>query len=260
MPLDTNRVFYVFSCRDATTRWEMSDEKIIAVETSGRHGSVALGRGPDLVAERDFATRQEHARELIPTLDRLCRDQGWAPGEFDQCHVSIGPGSFTGLRVAVTFARHLALAAGVRICAVPTLDVIAENCTSMPSAPRHLAVMLDAKRRQVFAAVYERAGKGYRRIVEPRMVGPARLLADAPRPITVIGEGIDYHREAVETSGAEVAEHALWWPRAAMVHRLGWRLAQQQRFTPARDLVPFYLRRPEAEEVWEKRHGTPPGK
>src|SRR5712671_4542595 len=98
----------------------MKDEKIIAIETSSRVGSVALAEGPRLVAERTFETQTEpatadlrHGRELIPTLSALCREQGWRPSDISQCHVSIGPGSFTGLRVAVTFARTAALAGSV---------------------------------------------------------------------------------------------------------------------------------------------------
>jgi tRNA threonylcarbamoyladenosine biosynthesis protein TsaB len=234
----------------------MSEERIIAVETSGRHGSVALARGADLVVQSEFSTEKEHARDLLPMVDRLCGEQGWAAQSIGQCYLSIGPGSFTGLRVAVTFARHLALAAGAKVCAVPTLDVIAENCIATAHPPHHLAVVLNAKRGQVFAAVYEQAAEGYRRIVEPRMVEPDRLFAEAPKPIAVIGEGIEYHRQAIDASGAEVLDSALWRPWAANVHRLGWRLARAGRFTPPRELVPFYLRRPEAEELWEKRHGA----
>ena len=159
-------------------------------------------------------------------------------------------------------------------------DVIAENAAVLDSPPPHLVVVLDAKRGQVFAAVYTRLGmstpgpaaagglesataagqaasptRAYRRIVEPCLIEPARLLADAPRPLAVIGEGIEYHRPAIDASGAMVLDPSLWPPRAGNVHRVGWGLAQAGQFTPPRMLVPFYLRRPEAEELWEKRHG-----
>ncbi len=233
----------------------MTEAKAIAIETSGPHGSVALGCGGRIVVEGAFTTTREHARELIPTVDRLCREQGWTPSEVGECHVSIGPGSFTGLRVAVAFARHLALAAGTKTVAVPTLDVIAENCAVMASRPERLVVILDAKRRQVFAAVYKWGGECYRRTADPRMIEPGALLAEEPQPMAVVGEGIEYYREAVEASGAVVLDQSMWWPRASNVMRLGRRLAEQDFFTPARELEPFYVRRPEAEEVWEKRHG-----
>lgn len=246
----------------------MPEENILAVETSGRHGSVAVACGSRLLAERDFPTDREHARELLPVVDELCREQGWTAADLDHCYLSIGPGSFTGLRVAVTFARHLALATGTKICAVPTLDTIVENCATVASPPLRVAAILDAKRGQVFAAVYQKdlaatldkteAGlepPAYRRIVEPCLIEPAKLFSTTTAPIAVIGEGIDYHLPAIQASGAEILDRSLWRPRASCVHRLGRRLAQSGQFTTARMLMPFYLRRPEAEELWEKRHG-----
>jgi tRNA threonylcarbamoyladenosine biosynthesis protein TsaB len=231
----------------------MNNDIIIAIETSGRRGSVALAVGPRLLAEREFPTQVEHARELLPALDSLCKDHDCAPADIQQCYVSIGPGSFTGLRVAATFARHLALATGARLCAIPTLDVIAENCTGLRPPPPHVAALLDAKREQVFAALFCFADGAYRPLGDPQLIGPTGLLANAPRPITVIGEGITYHREAVEAAGVEIADSSLWWPRAASVYKLGWALAQKGLFTPPERLVPCYVRRPEAEELWEKR-------
>ncbi len=233
----------------------MPEERIIAVETSGRKGSIALAVGPRVIATRTFATNVEHARELLPSADSLVREQDWAPQSLTQCHLSIGPGSFTGLRVAVSFARMLATASRVRICAVPTLDVIAENCTRLASPPSRVAVVLDAKRKQVFGAIYELGSESIRCVVGPALIDPERLFASTPRPLAVMGEGVPYHREAIEAAGLESLDETLWWPQAVNVHRLGLHMARQGQFTSARDLVPNYIRRPEAEELWEKRHG-----
>lgn len=232
----------------------MPDPRIIAIETSGATGSVALARGPRLLAEQTFSTKTQHARELLPMLAGLYEQNAWRPGEVEECYLSIGPGSFTGLRVAVAFARHLSLATGARLCAVPTLDVIAANALSLSVPPERLAVILDAKRGQVFGAIFTRVRETYRRDHEARLVEPATLLIEGP-PLSVTGEGIDYHRVAVESSGAAIIDRTLWTPRAGGVHRLGWAMSRAGRFTPQHELVPFYLRRPEADEVWEKRHG-----
>jgi tRNA threonylcarbamoyladenosine biosynthesis protein TsaB len=232
----------------------MNDIKVIAIETSSRHGSIAVGQGGRLIDERTFAAQTDHARDLLPTLDGLCGELGWRPDEIGHCCVSIGPGSFTGLRVAVTFARALALAQGVKVCAVPTLNVIAENCLSLAEPPRRLAVILDAKRQQVFGAVFELEPEGqYKLVGEPRLVEPRSILCGDAPPSAVTGEGIDHHREAVAESAIAVVDRQLWIPRAACVHRLGWNMAERGAFTPATQLVPHYLRRPEAEELWEKR-------
>ena len=150
----------------------MHDSRIIAIETSSASGSVAIGQGPRINAERSFSTQTQHARELLPTLALLYQENGWRAGEVEECYLSIGPGSFTGLRVAVTFARHLALATGARLCPVPTLDVIAANALELPQPPARLAVILDAKRSQVFGAIFSFSGNAYRADGSPRLIEP----------------------------------------------------------------------------------------
>ncbi len=238
----------------------MKTDRIIAVETSSRQGSLALAVGPSIVAEVRFAADAEHARDLLPLADRLCTENGWTPADIDQCFLSIGPGSFTGLRVAVTFARHLALGVGARLVAVPTLSVIAENCLGMRDPPQNLAVLLDAKRAHVFGQTFELRAHCYEPCSTAAMIEPAALLANPPRPIAVVGEGIDHHRAAVAAAGAEIIDRPFWPPRVANVHRLGLRLASESRFTESTRLVPLYLRRPEAEELWEKRERTGDGR
>ncbi len=231
----------------------MHTDRIIAVETSSRQGSVAVAVGPSILAEARFAADAEHARDLLPLADRLCIECGWSPADINQCFLSIGPGSFTGLRVAVTFARHLALGVGARLVAVPTLHVIAENCRTMSDAPHYLAVLLDAKRGQVFGQTFELRADRYEPRSNAAMIEPAALLANAPRPIAVVGEGIGHHRKAVEAAGAQIVDPLSWPPRVANLHRVGLRLAAESCFTEPTRLVPLYLRRPEAEELWEAR-------
>lgn len=231
----------------------MNDVRLLAIETSSRRGSVALGDGPTLVAAAEFSADTRHAVELLPTIDRLFAAHAWDRASLRQVYVSVGPGSFTGLRVAVTAARHLALALDVRIVSVPSLAVIADNALRLPDPPPRVAVVLDAKRKQVYAGLFERRGQDYEPVGPPVVEDPGHWLASLPRPLIVMGEGVTFHREAIAATGLPILDddHAL--PRAESVHRLGWKLALAGRFTPARELVPLYLRRPEAEEIWERR-------
>jgi tRNA threonylcarbamoyladenosine biosynthesis protein TsaB len=240
------------------TKIPMPDPRIIAVETSSASGSVALAQGPRLLVEETFSTKTQHARELLPTLSGLYEQCSWSAGEVEHCYLSIGPGSFTGLRVAVAFARHLALATGAKLCAVPTLDVIAANALSLAPPPERLAVILDAKRGQVFGAAFTLNGNSYQRKGEPHLAEPGVLLSTGSN-LSVMGEGIDYHGPAVTVSQANVVDRTLWAPRASNVHRLGWEMARAGLFTAQHKLVPIYLRRPEAEEVWEKRQSNRSG-
>lgn len=227
--------------------------RILAIETSSRHGSVAVAAGPSLLAAEEFASDLRHAVELLPAIDRLCRRAGWKPDGVEQVFVSIGPGSFTGLRVAVTVARHLALACGAKIVGVPSLGVTADNARTISRPPPHVAVVLDAKRGQVYAGLFVLGADAYVAVGDAVVIEPAAWLAGLPRPLAVMGEGIGYHRVAIDAAGVDVLPDVVSWPKAEAVHRLGWRLAERGAFTEPGELTPHYLRRPEAEELWEKR-------
>jgi len=164
---------------------------ILAVETSGRAGSVAIAAGPQVLAETAFSAPMRHSAEIFPAIDGLLQRFGRKPEEIEHIYISIGPGSFTGLRIAVTLAKTMHLANAARIVAVDTLDVIASNIIDInignakatkPSpqliSPPHpmsfprkrestnsagektpvekIATILDAKRSQFFIAIYQR--------------------------------------------------------------------------------------------------------
>src|SRR5678809_1065254 len=122
--------------------------RAIAIETSGRIGSVAVVVDDQILAEAQFPHGLQHAAHLIPLIDRLTRAEGWTPRDIEHLYVSIGPGSFTGLRIGVTLAKTMALATGVKLVAVPSVRVLVENA---PADARHVIIVLDAKREQIFS-------------------------------------------------------------------------------------------------------------
>lgn len=233
--------------------------KILAIETSGRIGAVALARGANLEHTHEFRADHNHAVELLPTISRLCAEAGWNPGDLEHLYLSIGPGSFTGLRIAVTLARTLALAVQIKIVAVSTLKVLAQNALLAPKPPRHLAVILDAKRGQVYTAPFEQDQAAYRQTSESRVADPAEFLAALPEPRFLLGQGISFHSEALRRVPHQCLPESLWQPRVETVCRLGFEQAGRGEFEDPGTLAPLYLRRPEAEEVWEKRHGPEAG-
>ena len=123
----------------------------LAIETSGQIGSVALVDSQTLLAERLFPHGLRHAAEMLSLIDQVCVEHGWKPRDIEQIFVSSGPGSFTGLRIGVTCAKTLAFALNIPVLAVPTLRVLAENA---PAEARHVIIVLDAKRGQIFTARY----------------------------------------------------------------------------------------------------------
>jgi len=240
-----------------------SDSTIcLALETSGRLGSVALGRGDAVLEVAAFSAARRHAVELLPTVQRLCRKQGVRPEQIDEVYVSGGPGSFTGLRIGITFAKTVALDGHARVVRVPTLDAIAQNVLAVDEPPAHLAVVLDAKRGRVYAAAFElvaSAAPAYRRLTEPMEAVAADFLAQIPSGGAVIGEGIAYHHDAVDRSGLVVLPEEHHQAQAEVVYRLGRRRAATNQYDNPATLTPIYIRRPEAEEVYERRHGPEKG-
>jgi tRNA threonylcarbamoyladenosine biosynthesis protein TsaB len=248
----------------------MSDlPRILALETSGRIGSVAVAQGLTLLATRELPSTMRHAVELMPAIRDLTREQGWQPDQIDHLYLSLGPGSFTGLRIAVAIARALHQATGCKLIGVPSLDVIAQN------APPEFALvipLLDAKRTQVFAARYERTPDGTLTQTAPAaLVDPTTFLEQAAElesqnsrlktqdsrlKIALLGEGLTHFHPAPSPL-IEQLPPALWPGTAATVHRLGYQLAQQNQFSDPATLLPLYIRLPEAEEVYRKKHNLP---
>lgn len=226
--------------------------RVLALETSGRVGSVAVARDGAVVAEEQFSHGLKHAAGIVPILDRLCRALGWTPRDVEEIHVSVGPGSFTGLRVGVTVAKTLAFATGARVVAVPTAEVLARNA---PPGWRNLVIVLDAKRDQIFTATFANVG-GRPVPTEPaRLDALAAVLSRVPRPVHLLGEGIPYHTKFIPTDdpGVIVTPEELWQARAGAVVELGAEQARRGDYADVDKLAPIYVRRPEAEEKWQAR-------
>ncbi len=241
--------------------------RIVAIETSARLGSVACGEDSEVLIEKEFIGEQRHTDQLLPTLAEVCSEAGWSPQSIDQVYVSAGPGSFTGMRVGITAAKALGLALDVKIVAVPSTDVMVLNASNTENGPAthdiaRIVTIMDAKRGQVYAALYERWDSdqtyvpGFQTLWEPSLMTAQEVLTKVDRPLAVLGEGLRWHSAAFEGESEVVClPEPLWQPRARNVLRCGWLRAQAGLFTPADQLTPIYVRRPEAVEKWEQRHG-----
>jgi tRNA threonylcarbamoyladenosine biosynthesis protein TsaB len=221
--------------------------RALAIETSGRIGSVALVQDGRTLAEETFPHGLQHAARIIPAIDDLCRQLNWTSADFKEIYVSAGPGSFTGLRIGITLAKTLALVTGASLVAAPSVRVLAENA---PADAKNILIVLDAKRDQIFTASFARAAGSWTAIQPAQLSSLAEMLAKSPRPVHLIGEGIPYHRKFVPASdaGIHIVDESLWRPQARAVATLGWRMAREGQFTDSLALCPIYIRRPEAEE------------
>lgn len=236
----------------------------LAIETSGRIGSVALARDEQIIASDTFQHGLQHAAGVLPMIDRLMRGQGLIPTDLNHVYVSAGPGSFTGLRIGITMAKTLAMSLGCKIVAIPTTHVLLQNA---PADAREVIIVLDAKRGQIFTARYTRNPGIDRDDLKNAWIENERehldtltaILNRAGRPVHLIGEGIPYHRESIpEQAEVIVTDESLWRARAEAVATLGIDLARSNAFSNSLTLTPIYVRLPEAEEKRLRAEGKIP--
>ena len=236
---------------------------ILAVETSGRLGSVAIAVGRRMLAETSFSGPMRHSSEVFPAICSLLNRFGRKPRDIEHIYISVGPGSFTGLRIAVSIAKTMHLANGVKVIAVDTLDVIATNADDYlrqeKAGVEKIAVILDAKRSQFYIAVYQHTSDERRTASDGiwKKISPDSLMtasqfigrfAGKAKPVWLLGEGLVYYSDKFKAEGVRFLDEQYWAPRAEKVHMLGWKMASAGQFTDPVTLQPKYLRRPEAEE------------
>ncbi len=223
---------------------------VVGIETSGATGSVAVVDYDGQEAERSFRGHLTHARELIAVLDALTKEVGAGRDELALVSVSQGPGSYTGIRVGVTAAKCLAWALGTEAAGVMSLDVIARGVAPQGS-PARLHVVVDAKRGVVYHAAYSPDAETWRREGAPAVLPPETVVKLVSPGEILVGDGIALIDAPL--SGVQVLAEAEGVPRAAHVARMGIERMLAGRTVAPGELLPIYMRAPEAVELWEAR-------
>jgi tRNA threonylcarbamoyladenosine biosynthesis protein TsaB len=214
--------------------------RVLGVETSTPAGGVALLEGERLVGEYVLDARATHSERLMPTVDRLLHDAGWSARDLEGLAVAVGPGSFTGLRIGLSTVKGLALALGVPIAAVPTLEAVA---AALPWAALPVCPVIDARKGEVYCSLYRWDGVRMRQEWDYLALRPADLAARLEEPVILVGDGAD----SVASPWARHVPPSRRLPSPATVAWLGGERLRAGRAVPAADVVPIYIRPSEAE-------------
>jgi len=216
--------------------------KLLGFDTSTAATAVCVTRGEDVAFERlpdpgALSGPPMHARELMPAVAAAMGEARLSFGELDGIAVGVGPGTFTGLRIGVATARALASAAGVGLRPVSSLAALAAGIEDEAALP-----LIDAKRGEVFAALYVRGERRFGPIAAPADEVVARVREDGFSPLAA-GDGSVRFRGVLEAAGIRVEPES---SRAHVVRGLHiCRLAASLPPTPPEAVLPEYVRLPD---------------
>lgn len=230
----------------------MADSKrILAIESSGRHASVAALYGnagsTSLLRQTLLGGNQRTAQMLAPAMQQLLAAVEWKPNSVELVAVTVGPGSFTGLRIGVTTAKAFAYAASVDVIGVNTLESLAIQA---PVATSPLWVILDAQRQELFAARFVVGDDAQIQTeVSTRIIPQDEWLRSLLPGQRVIGPALQRLQSRLPTH-IEPCPESLWQPTAAAVGRLAWKNYQAGQRDDVWKLSPHYYRPSAAEEKY----------
>ncbi len=222
--------------------------KILAFDTSSASGSIALTVGDRLVGETTVGSVGVHAEWLMESIDGFLKGLATSIHEVDLFALTTGPGSFTGLRIGVSTVKGLAWALRKPVVGVSTLEALAMN---LPYSSAPVCPVLDARKREVYAAVFTPAGSRCERIVEDCAVTPQRLFeilsSAVDGPVVFLGNGLELYADDIKgkVKGAILAPRHLWYVRASNIARIAYR--SRYSAAGAERISPVYRRKSEAE-------------
>jgi tRNA threonylcarbamoyladenosine biosynthesis protein TsaB len=232
----------------------MQEKLTIAIETSGRVGSAAIGWGNELISETPFSGFMKHSAELFSELEKLLHRATATADDLEKVYITAGPGSFTGLRIAVTAAKMFYFTQNTQIVAADSMDVIAESVSQYSGEAGQsvdcIATILDAKKDLFYAAVFDRIDGNWKKCLDTQIITAEGLLgwleANNKKTVGLLGEGLVYYATKFDAPFTHLLEKPYWSATAAGLFRVGCRMSAEKQFADPFALTPKYIRGPDA--------------
>ncbi len=230
--------------------------KVLAIETSTYSGSIAVSEDDEILGEFYFNMGPSHSEKLVPSIDWLLNGLHIHKSELDGIAVSLGPGSFTALRVGISTAKGIALSLRIPVTGASSLELMAMN---LPFAGHSVCSVMDAKKGELFAALFRSGDGEFERVTEDMTVTPAKLNEIIKEKTIFIGEGALLYRDFLEDNQVSLENVVLCprylnYPRASSLAQLGVRNLGAGNVDDVVTLAPIYLRKSDAEITSKGRH------
>jgi tRNA threonylcarbamoyladenosine biosynthesis protein TsaB len=225
---------------------------ILGIETATAQVSVAIGGHEGVIALFEVARGRRHAETLVPAIQFCCEQSGLSVDELGLVAVDIGPGLFTGMRVGLAAAKTLAQALRVPMIGISSLDLLA---FVHRQSDRVVVPVVDARKGEVFYAMYRVVPGGVQQVVPPRAAPVDELIADLlarNQDTLCVGDGaLRYRREIDDGFHCEFADEA--HPSAGQLVQLAHAKALREEWAQPAEIRALYLRPPDADINWATR-------
>jgi len=229
--------------------------KILGIETATSVCGAAVIDNQQVLAAESEGMGLKHSVFLMPAVERVLHTAGICVADLDGISVSIGPGSFTGLRVGIALARGLAQAAGKPMAGVPTIDALVWQLNGKTGG-KQICGMLDAKKQEVYFAFYSFRNGKLEMCGEYKAGSVENVISMVKEPTVFTGEGALKYRKELEAglkekfipAGIEFCRN-----NPVSVAKSGLILLESGRAMHYNELLPLYVRLPEAEIQWKKK-------
>lgn len=234
---------------------------VLGIETATLVAGVALYGKDKVISEHFINNRKTHSQNLMPMVKEVLEEGGITPKDLDGIAVSMGPGSFTGLRIGMATAKTLGQVLNKPVIGVPTLDALANNLFGVSGI---ICPILDAKKNQVYSAFYQMEEGKLGLQTEYMAIGVEEVCAKIRTQVslnggkvTFLGDGVPVFKELILQELGDVAQFANdinSLPRGASIAQLGHAYLAQGKTDSYISLQPLYIRQSEAELNWEKKN------
>jgi len=220
---------------------------VLGIDTATQVASVGIIGNGETLAEESRQATSNHTETLLPLIASVLEQASISLTEIGGIGVSIGPGSFTGLRIALGTVKGFAYATGQKVVGVPTLEALAHTVSDWEGL---VCPVLDARKREVYAALFRRDANGtLQRLLPDHVLSPTALLEIITEPCLFLGDGAENYSALICEHGGSVMQilpFATHHPRGAIVAAMAWERLRRGEHDELHTLVPCYVRPPEA--------------
>jgi tRNA threonylcarbamoyladenosine biosynthesis protein TsaB len=221
---------------------------ILGLDTATRIASVGLVADGEVRAEASNVSTSNHSETLLPLILRVLDQARVALADVQGFGVSLGPGSFTGLRIALGTVKGFAYALGQKVAGVSTLEALARTVTDWEG---HLCTVSDARKGEVYTAFFHRRRDGQvTRLSLDQVVVPEEFFSELQSPCLFLGDGVERYGELIQRRcgvQARLLPFVSHHPRGGVVALMAWERLRRGEHDDIGALTPTYVRQPEAE-------------